>query len=297
MDRGSCGEADGPINYRDVHFNGRDVMGMSVYSAENQKVGRVCQLLADEAGNICYLVVRLGFWKRVMLPVEQAAYVSHGESTRESSPHEDHLYVGTLSKKEFKGLADYVDSEISSDLHSTQAYHMAALEESVRSRGTSANFSPSFSQTAPQGQIVQLYEERLVTQKQRVKTGEVKIYRRMVTDTTNVAVPVTKEKIIIEIESVYGNDTRVKFGDAQTEEDGSVRMGIYEDQVDICRQVVPYQAVSVRKEVVQDVVEAQATLRREELAVNPDGASYVDRHDLRESGFVDKSDLNGVNRP
>lgn len=114
---------------------------------------------------------------------------------------------------------------------------------------------------------IELYEERLVTQTQRIKTGEVKISKRIVTQTASADIPVTKEKIVIEIESIYTGETRIDIGEAQTAEDGSIRMDIYEEQALSCRRIVPYQNVSVRKEVVTDVVTTQETLRREELDV------------------------------
>ncbi|MGB7485133.1 MAG: DUF2382 domain-containing protein, partial [Phormidesmis sp.] len=121
-----------------------------------------------------------------------------------------------------------------------------------------------------------LYEERLSTRKQRIKTGEVRISKRIVTEATDTATPIKKEKIIIEIESIYGGDTKIDVDAAEVAEDGSISMGIYEERAEVCRQVQPYQNVSVRKEVVEDVVRTQETLRREELSVDPDGLPYVD---------------------
>ena len=129
---------------------------------------------------------------------------------------------------------------------------------------------------------IQLYEERLVTQTQRVKTGEVKISKRIVTGTSSANIPVTKEKIIIEIESIYGGETRLDIGDAETAEDGSIRMDIYEEQALSCREIVPYQNVSVRKEIVADTVTAQETLRREEIEVTTEGSPLVEEKLIEE---------------
>lgn len=123
---------------------------------------------------------------------------------------------------------------------------------------------------------IQLFEERLVTRKRRIKTGEVKISKQIVTSQGAAAVPVTKEKIVIEIESIYSSDTRIDIGEAVVAEDGSMRMDIYEEQAEVCRQVVPYQSVSVRKEIVNDVVTAETVLRREELTVETEGAPPVE---------------------
>ncbi len=123
---------------------------------------------------------------------------------------------------------------------------------------------------------IQLYEERLVTQTRRIKTGEVKISKRIVTDSASADIPVTREKIIIEIESIYSGETRLNIGDAETAEDGSIRMGIYEDQALSCRTIVPYQTVSVRKEAVTETVTAQETVRREEIDITTEGNPSVE---------------------
>ena len=144
---------------------------------------------------------------------------------------------------------------------------------------------PSTSRTAAYGTAdarspselpIELYEERLVTQTRRIKTGEVKISKRIVTNSASEDIPLTKEKIIIEIESIYSGETRIDIGEAETAEDGSIRMGIYEEQALSCRRVVPYQNVSVRKEIVSDTVTAQEMLRREQLDIKVEGNPVVE---------------------
>ena len=120
-------------------------------------------------------------------------------------------------------------------------------------------------------QPIQLYEERLLTQKQRIKTGEVKISKTTISETTDTNIPITREKVIIEIESIYSGQTRVDFDNAEVAADGTVRIGIYEEQAEVCRRIVPYQNVSVRKETVQDVVKTQQVVRREELDIKTEG--------------------------
>ena len=132
------------------------------------------------------------------------------------------------------------------------------------------------SQDRPLEQSIQLYEERLFAQKQRVKTGEVKISKTIVTETSQEDIPITREKIVIEIESIYSSQTRVDFGEAEVSADGTVRMGIYEEQTEVCRQIVPYQNVSIRKESVRDVVSTQQVVRKEELDVQIEGNPEVE---------------------
>ncbi|MGB7083965.1 MAG: DUF2382 domain-containing protein [Phormidesmis sp.] len=282
-------------NYRELYFDGNDLKGLAVYSAESHNVGTVYDLLVDDTDRLQYLAVQLKSQEKVLIPISRCVNV----------PGQDRIYVRTLNREEIKALSRYDErlnhqhstetlSGGSEKQESQQPYQMMPLEQSIAVESTvpveastpQAVYSESYQSinAVPSRQRpIQLYEDRLITRKQRVKTGEVKISKHTVKETTDSAVPVTKEKIIIEIESVYGGETRIDFGDAQVAEDGSVRMDIYEDQVETCRQVVPYQNVSIRKETVQDTVRMQETLRREELTVNEEGTAYVDWVDSTQS--------------
>ncbi len=282
-------------DYSNALSDGRNLQGAEIYSAEGHAMGSVHDLLVDEVDQLQYLVIGFKGRKKLLLPASYCADV----------PHDNRVQVRNLNRHQFSQLPEYDDSQIRESGQALQLYSMDPLEQShsvettapVDSLGTAQTSTTpagahSFQQQrnpapsenpAPENRPIQLFEERLFTQKQRVKTGEIKISKHTVTETDYADVPVTKEKIIIEIESIYGGETRLDVGDAKVGEDGSMRMDIYEEQVEACRRIVPYQTVSVRKEIVSDVVKAQETLRREELSVNSDGAPYVDV-DLSDSG-------------
>lgn len=118
----------------------------------------------------------------------------------------------------------------------------------------------------PDQHRVQLYEERLVADKYQQKTGEVTISKRVELRETETSLPLHKEKIIIEIESV-GGVTRVHTPDGTIQNGESVHMDVYGEQATLRKEPVVYQDVSIRKEKVTDVVTARETLRREELDV------------------------------
>ncbi|NJM99354.1 MAG: YsnF/AvaK domain-containing protein [Phormidesmis sp. RL_2_1] len=130
---------------------------------------------------------------------------------------------------------------------------------------------------------IQLYEEQLITQKKKIKTGEVKISRHTVIENVEASTSLKKEKIIIEIESVYCGDTRLDVGEAKVAEDGSLSMDIYEERAVVCRQVVPYQNVSIRKETLTDTVSTRETIRREEIAVETEGKAAIEWIDSTET--------------
>lgn len=254
-------------NYQNIYFDGGDLKGMILYSSENVKVGTVTDLLVDDSDRLKYLVVQLhqtdrkanitaNSQKQVLVPT-----VSCARTTDENS-----LIARSLTSAEIYGLKPHENAA-----HST--------EQTVsRTEDASIKISEDRHISAPQS-VIPLYEERLSTRKQRVKTGEVKISKRIVTEKTKTSTPIKKEKIVIEIESIYGGETQIAVDDAEVAEDGSISMGIYEERAEVCRQVLPYRSVNVRKEIIQDVVKTTEELRREELSVNPEGLSYVDWKD------------------
>ncbi len=117
-------------------------------------------------------------------------------------------------------------------------------------------------------QTLRLYEERLVANKQRRKTGEVAIGKRIETDTARVSVPVEKERVIVE-RVTPADAGRTVAPDATAFREGEVaRMEIYEETADISKEAFVREEVRVKKVVDQETVEAKETIRREELDVN-----------------------------
>ncbi|MBW4600493.1 MAG: DUF2382 domain-containing protein [Calothrix sp. FI2-JRJ7] len=115
---------------------------------------------------------------------------------------------------------------------------------------------------------LRLYEERLITNKQRIKTGEVTLGKHVETETVNVAVPVEKERVIVE--RITPTDTgRAAFtNEAALKDKEVVRMDIYEETSEIQKQAVVKEEVRVKKVVEQDTVQATEQVRREELDIN-----------------------------
>ncbi|MEM7762145.1 MAG: DUF2382 domain-containing protein [Cyanobacteria bacterium P01_A01_bin.40] len=117
---------------------------------------------------------------------------------------------------------------------------------------------------------IRLYEERLMVNKQRDKTGEVAIGKRVETETAAVTVPIERERIVVERTDAV-NGTAVTPGTVDFAGGEVARMEVYEESADIEKQAFVREEVSVRKEVERDTVEASETIRREELEVEADG--------------------------
>lgn len=117
---------------------------------------------------------------------------------------------------------------------------------------------------------IKLYEERLTVDKQREKTGEVAVGKRVETETAEVAVPIERERVVVQrtnaVDGKVVSPGTVDFAGGEV-----ARMEVYEETADIEKQAFVREEVSVRKEVERDTVEASETIRREELEVEADG--------------------------
>ena len=117
---------------------------------------------------------------------------------------------------------------------------------------------------------IKLYEERLVVDKDRHKAGEVAIGKHVETQTAEVAVPVEKERIVVERRDATGN-TVVNPGSVDFRDGEVARVDLYEETANVQKQAFVREEVNVRKEVERDTVQASETIRREELDIDADG--------------------------
>ncbi|HEY9596384.1 MAG TPA: DUF2382 domain-containing protein [Cyanophyceae cyanobacterium] len=274
--------ADAYPNYKQEIFGGDDIKGYDVYSGQNsEKIGSVYDALVDESGSFRYFVIDTGFWvfgKKVLVPIGnlQIDYDRH------------RVYVPGMTKDEVERMPEYNDNM-------TVDYD---YEERVRTffrpkaAGTAATASVTdrpvydrnsynydydrdlYQANAENHQKIKLYEERLFTNKNRQKTGEVAVGKHVETETARVSVPVEKERVIIERTTPTGT-TEVTPGAVDFREGEVARMEIYEETADIEKKAFVREEVSIRKEVERDTVEAQETLRREELDIDTQGNPVI----------------------
>ena len=279
-------------DYRERFFDGRDVKGVDVYAVgdEPDKVGSVDNILIDETGRIRYLVVDTGFWifgKQVLLPIGRC--VDDHES--------DRIYATNLTKAQVNNLPAYSDDITvdfdyeeqvravyrMADVETTAPVEMSVPVEQAGRYAVSSQVAPAqatdyayeqdpvlYGMKNDTHKRLRLYEERLVADKKRHKTGNVTVSKKIVTDVDQANVPIQKEKIVIEIESVQG-ETRVNVPDDSFQDGEKTRIDVYEEQADIRKEPVVYQEVNIRKEIETDTVTAREKLRREELDVHKDG--------------------------
>jgi uncharacterized protein (TIGR02271 family) len=135
-----------------------------------------------------------------------------------------------------------------------------------------------------QHQPLRLYEERLVAQKKQQKTGEVVVRKQVETEMQQVTVPVRKERLVVEkVPSEPSSSATPTAPSAMDQVPGNMqgeevaRIDLYEEAVDIQKRPVVREEVILRKERQHDVINAQETVRREELDINTSGNPNIDR--------------------
>jgi uncharacterized protein (TIGR02271 family) len=134
-------------------------------------------------------------------------------------------------------------------------------------------------------QTLRLYQERLIANKTRVKTGEVTVGKHIETETARVSVPVEKERVVIERVTPTDAGTAVAPGEADFREGEVARVEIYEETPDIHKEAFVREEVRVKKVVDHETVDAEETIRREELDVNTDGQPTIDRSTNRSTNL------------
>lgn len=265
-------------NYQDT-FGGKDIKGFSVYSDRNdEKIGTVEDMLIDEdSGNFRYLIVDLGFWifgKKVLMPIGSARVDYDSER----------VYATGLSREQAENLPEY-NSDMTVDYDHEERVRGVYRPTTGQTATTDYDYDrdsytydrdPSlYTMNEQNHQTLRLYEERLVANKHRQKTGEVAVGKHVETETVRASVPVEKERVVIE--RTPGDRTAVNPGDADFREGEVARMEVYEETPDIRKEAVVREEVQVRKEIDRDTVDAEETVRREELDIDKQGRNVTDR--------------------
>lgn len=270
--------ADAYPNYKQEIFGGDDIKGYEAYSATDEKVGGIHDALVDETGRFRYLVIDTGFWvfgKKVLVPI--------GRVRMDYDRHR--VYITGLTKDQVERLPEYNDNMTVDYDYEERVRGIyrpttttAPVSSSTYDRNT-YNYEHDrslYDLDERNHQKIKLYEERLLTNKQRQKTGEVAVGKHVETETARVSVPIDKERVIIE----RSNPTDIREvtpGSVDFREGEVARMEVYEETADIQKKAYVREEVSIRKEVEHDTVEATETIRREELDIDVDGKPVINK--------------------
>jgi uncharacterized protein (TIGR02271 family) len=272
---------DFDINYR-KNLGGNDIIGMNVYTdSMEEKIGSVGDILVDEEGHFIYLVIDLGFWifgKKVLLPVG----VSRIDYNR------DCVYARGMTKEQAENLPEYSENNNSDYEYEERVRNIyrkpSAVEtspptvpqNSYNRDSSEYEKEPSlYSMNQQDHETLKLYEERLIANKNRVKTGEVAINKQIKTNSSEVSIPVEKERVIIERITPENAGTPVRVDENSFREGEVARIEIHEERPDVRVEAFVREEVNIKKEVERDTHNVQETLRREELDIDTEGNPTV----------------------
>lgn len=299
-------------DYRN-HFDGQDIKDLDLYSGD-QKVGSVNDVLVDEEGRFRYLVINTGAWifgKRVLLPIGRASIDYSGrrvhvngltkQQVEDLPEFTDDLKIDYDQEERVRNVyrptAATAGTTLNAPLEGSAPLNSPTPIDGAAYTGSSAGVAPLeasagltsydrdtyhydmepdlYAVDESKHPSLKLYEERLIANKTRQKTGEVTIGKRVETETARVSVPVEKERVVIE-RSAATAGTAVTPGEAAFQEGEVARMEVYEETPDIHKEAFVREEVRVKKVVEQDTVTAEEEIRREELDMNTQGRPIVE---------------------
>lgn len=269
-------------DYRN-HFDNQDVVGLDLYSGA-EKVGSVDDLLVDDEGRFRYLIINTGVWilgKRVLLPIGQARIDYKAKR----------VFVDGLSRSQVEALPEFTNEDAIDYDYEEQvrtSYRPTATQLGKDRTVASKTYdresyrydhdSALYGMNDRDHQNLRLYEERLIANKQRQKTGEVVVGKRVETERAQVQVPIEKERVVIERTTPADAGRAVAPGEAAFDQGEVARVEVYEETPNIRKEAFVREQVNVRKEVDQETVNAEDEIRREELDVDTKGRAVVDKN-------------------
>jgi uncharacterized protein (TIGR02271 family) len=116
-------------------------------------------------------------------------------------------------------------------------------------------------------ETLELREEELRAEKQRVKAGEVRLRKEIVEEEKTIEVPVSHEEVVVEKRNVSGR----RPATGEIGEDEEIRIPLTEEEVRVEKTPVVREEVTLKKRQVQDTERVSETLKREEAKVESTG--------------------------
>lgn len=267
------------IRLQDIQATHRDLIGddyydptgKTAYGVNEEKIGKIEGALVESTtGRIRYLIVDAGGWfssKEVLVPAGLARIVG------------DDVFFDSLTKSQVEAMEHY-----------DHDYQYSYKEQYERDR---QSFVADTIPTEERMEIVdtaydapntlELLEERLTVNKDRIVSGMVKVGKHVVTEERNVDVDLEEEHAHIERTNV-DRPTDRRIGDSNGNE--TVEVQLEAERARVNKETYVTEEVNVGKTVERRTETIVETIQREELDVDNDG-NVVDRA----GNIVDRDDI------
>ena len=257
------------IRLRDIQATHRDIIGddyydptgKAAYGANEEKIGKIEGALVEEAtGRIRYLIVDAGGWfssKEVLVPAGLARIVG------------DDVFFDTLTKAQVEAMEEYDHDYQYSYREQAERDRQAFIADTVPAEER-VEVKDNF-YDAPN--TLELLEERLTVNKDRVVAGLVSVGKHVVSENRAVDVELEEEHAHIERTEV-NRPTDRRIGDDVGQD--SVQVELEAERANVSKETYVTEEVNVGKATERHTETINETIQREELDVDRDG-NVVDR--------------------
>ena len=257
------------IRLRDIQATHRDLIGDDYYDptgktafgVNEEKIGKIeGALVEDTTGRIRYLIVDAGGWfssKEVLVPAGLARIVG------------DDVFFDSLTKSQVEAMEvydhDYQYSYKEQYERDRQAFVADSIPEAERMEIAEHNYN------APN--TLELLEERLTVNKDRIVAGLVKVGKHVVTEERNVDVDLEEEHANIERTNV-NRPTERRIGDVDGNQ--TIEIELEAERAHVNKETFVTEEVNIGKTTERHTETIVETIKREELDIDGDG-NVIDR--------------------
>lgn len=252
------------IRLQDIQATHRDLIGddyydptgKSAYGANEEKIGKIDgALVEDTTGRIRYLIVDAGGWfssKEVLVPAGLARIVG------------DDVFFDSLTKAQVDAMEEYDHDYQYSYKEQFEKDRQAFVADSVPA-AERVELKDEYYQ-APN--TLELLEERLTVNKDRIVSGLVKVGKHVVTEERSVNVDLEEEHAHIERTNVDRRTDRRIGDDAGAD---TVQVELEAERARVGKETYVTEEVNVGKTTQTRTETITDTIQREELDIDRDG--------------------------
>ncbi|WP_351118885.1 PRC and DUF2382 domain-containing protein [Psychrobacter sp. SMN/5/1215-MNA-CIBAN-0208] len=267
------------IRLQDIQATHRDLIGddyydptgKTAYGVNEEKIGKIDgALVEDTTGRIRYLIVDAGGWfssKEVLVPAGLARIVG------------DDVFFDSLTKSQVDAMEEYDHDYQYSYKEQYERDRQAFVADSIPAEERMEVADHAYD--APN--TLELLEERLSVNKDRIVAGLVRVGKHVVTEERNVEVDLEEEHANIQRTNV-DRPTERRIGDVNGNE--TIEVELEAERARVSKETYVTEEVNVGKTTEHRTETIVETIQREELDIDNDG-NVVDR----EGNIVDRDGI------
>lgn len=246
----------------------------TVFATDGDKIGSVGQVYLDDVTNEpTFVTVKTGLFgaRETFVPLQQAQTTADGitvpfeKSFVKDAPNVD--ADGSLTPEEEQRIYEYYSMEYSAADHDGDVRRDDVRTDAGAAvvDGDRRDVTDRDRRDVTDADSVVVKDEHLNVGTERRASGRVRLRKQAYTTTETVEVPVTREEVVVERESVDPNSAEARTAGR----DGDVEVTTYEE-TPVVNKTVDAEKVSLGKRQVQDTETVTEEVRHEDVKVDGD---------------------------